>query len=148
MRGGPCALAGVVPGLSPAPAAGGLDGYDGARFKVAARLRGELLAVEEVPAGRSGLSSLGSSRSVAAAVGEEREARGLKDAHGADDAVAAPVLDAGGAPVAGVSLTVDAGRMGLDAFVALAKPEVLQVARELTDALRHSAGAIAAGGVR
>jgi len=59
--------------------------------------------------------------------------------------VAAPVLDAGGAPMAGVSFTVDAGRMALEEFVALARPEVLQVAKELTDAVRHSAGAIGVG---
>lgn len=59
--------------------------------------------------------------------------------------VAAPVMDAGGAPVAGISLTVDAGRMALDEFVARAGPEVLHVAKELTNAVRHSAGTIGVG---
>lgn len=59
--------------------------------------------------------------------------------------VAAPVLDAGGSPLAGVSFTIDAGRMRLCEFVALAKPEVLHVAKQLTDAVRHSAGTIAVG---
>jgi IclR family pca regulon transcriptional regulator len=62
--------------------------------------------------------------------------------------VAAPVLDPAGAPIAGVSLTIDAGRMGLDEFVACAKPEVLHVAKALTDAVRHSAGAIGTGSAR
>jgi IclR family transcriptional regulator, pca regulon regulatory protein len=59
--------------------------------------------------------------------------------------VAAPVLDEAGAPVAGISLTVDAGRMALDEFIAIAKPEILQVAEELTKAVRHSAGTIGVG---
>ncbi|MBV9248694.1 MAG: IclR family transcriptional regulator [Acetobacteraceae bacterium] len=62
--------------------------------------------------------------------------------------VAAPVLDASGAPVAGISLTIDAGRMALDEFVTRAKPEVLQIAKELTDAVRHSVGAIGVGAPR
>lgn len=59
--------------------------------------------------------------------------------------VAAPVLDAGGAPIAGVGFAVDAGRTTLDEFVALAGPEVLHVAEQLTDAVRCSAGAIGVG---
>ena len=59
--------------------------------------------------------------------------------------VAAPVLDAAGTPLAGVSFTIDAGRMPLDEFVALARPEVLHVAKQLTEAVRHSAGAIGVG---
>ena len=59
--------------------------------------------------------------------------------------VAAPVLDARGTPIAGVSFTVDADRMTLDEFVACAKPEVLQLARELTEAVRLSGGAIGVG---
>jgi IclR family pca regulon transcriptional regulator len=62
--------------------------------------------------------------------------------------VAAPVLNAEGAPIAGVSLTIDAQRMPLDAFLATAQPEVLQVARQLTDAVRHSAGSIGIGSSR
>ena len=59
--------------------------------------------------------------------------------------VAAAVLDAAGAPVAGVSLTIDADRMPLDAFVEQARPDVLRVAGELTRAMRHSAGTIRVG---
>jgi IclR family pca regulon transcriptional regulator len=59
--------------------------------------------------------------------------------------VAAPVLDVAGAPVAGVSLTIDADRMPLDAFVEQARPDVLRVAGELTRAMRHSAGTIRVG---
>ncbi len=62
--------------------------------------------------------------------------------------VAAPVLDGSGAPVAGVSFTIDASRMALGDFVARAAPEVLQVASELARAVRHSAGAIGVGPLR
>lgn len=62
--------------------------------------------------------------------------------------VAAPVLGPNGTPLAGVSLTIDAGRMSLDEFVASAKPEVMQVANELTDAVRHSGGTIGLGASR
>lgn len=75
------------------------------------------------------------------AVSDGENAHGLRT-------VAAPVLDAAGAPLAGVGFTVDAGRMALDEFVARAGPEVLQVAREPTDAVRHSAGAIGVGSAR
>lgn len=57
--------------------------------------------------------------------------------------VAAPVLSAAGDPVAGVSLTITAERMELNAFVARAAPEVLRVADTLTRAILHSFGAIA-----
>jgi len=57
--------------------------------------------------------------------------------------VAAPVLSPEGDPVAGVTLTITAERMGLDAFVARAAPEVLRVADALTQAILHSFGAIA-----
>jgi IclR family pca regulon transcriptional regulator len=62
--------------------------------------------------------------------------------------VAAPVLDANGAPIAGVSLTIDANRMTLNEFVARARPEVMYVAKELTDAVRHSSGTIGIGASR
>jgi IclR family pca regulon transcriptional regulator len=52
-----------------------------------------------------------------------------------------------GAPLAGVSLTIDAGRLPLDAFVAQAAPEIRRVAEELTRAMRHSAGTIGVGSV-
>jgi IclR family pca regulon transcriptional regulator len=60
--------------------------------------------------------------------------------------VAAPVLDAGGRPVAGVSLTVAASRMALDPFVQGAAPAALRIAAELAQGLRLSLGAIAVGG--
>jgi IclR family pca regulon transcriptional regulator len=56
--------------------------------------------------------------------------------------VAAPVLDPDGYPVAGVSLTVDAERMSIDALVKVAVPRVLGIASELSRALRLSAGSI------
>lgn len=56
--------------------------------------------------------------------------------------VAVPVLDADGKPVAGVSLTVDADRMSIDALVDLATPKARAIAEELSRALRFSAGAI------
>jgi IclR family pca regulon transcriptional regulator len=59
--------------------------------------------------------------------------------------VAAPVLDTTGAPVAGVSLTIDAARMPLEPFVEQARPHVLRVAAELARALRHSVGTISVG---
>lgn len=59
--------------------------------------------------------------------------------------IAAPVLDAAGMKLAGVSFMIDAGRMALDEVVAVARPEVLHVAQPLTDAVRHSAGAISVG---
>lgn len=61
--------------------------------------------------------------------------------------VAAAVLDPEGNPLAGVSLTIDAGRMPLDAFVAAAKPEILKIAADLTLAVRQSAGVIGVGTV-
>ncbi|MCZ8150601.1 MAG: IclR family transcriptional regulator, partial [Roseomonas sp.] len=60
--------------------------------------------------------------------------------------VAAPVLDAGGAPVAGVSLTISGGRLALPDFIALTAPRVCTLAVELGTALRLSLGTIGAGG--
>lgn len=62
--------------------------------------------------------------------------------------VAAPVLDTAGAPVAGISFTIDAERVPLEEFVSRAKQEVLQVAKELTAAVRNSAGTIGVGSRR
>jgi IclR family pca regulon transcriptional regulator len=59
--------------------------------------------------------------------------------------VAAPVLDAAGLPVAGVSLTIAATRETLDPFVGRAAPEALRIAGELADGLRLSLGAIGLG---
>ncbi|TPG47218.1 IclR family transcriptional regulator [Roseomonas nepalensis] len=57
--------------------------------------------------------------------------------------VAAPVLDAAGRPVAGVSLTVGGGRVGTAEFIARAAPEARRVAAELAEGLRLSLGAVA-----
>ncbi|MFM0223722.1 IclR family transcriptional regulator [Paraburkholderia dipogonis] len=56
--------------------------------------------------------------------------------------VAVPVLDSGNVPVAGVSLTVDADRMSIEQLVEIATPKALEIADELSRALRFSAGAI------
>ena len=57
--------------------------------------------------------------------------------------VAAPVLDAQGRPVAGVSLTIRGGRLPAVEFAVLAAPRAQAVARELAEAVRLSRGAIA-----
>jgi IclR family pca regulon transcriptional regulator len=57
--------------------------------------------------------------------------------------VAAPIFDADRRPLAGVSLTIHASRMDASAFVSASGPVVLQLAQELTGAVRHSLGAIA-----
>ncbi len=56
--------------------------------------------------------------------------------------VAAPVLDAGGVPCAGVSLTVGGGRMSSEEFAALAAPAAQRVAAELSQGVGLSLGAI------
>lgn len=56
--------------------------------------------------------------------------------------VAAPVLDARGAPIAGVSLTIRGGRLPAAEFAAMAAPKAQAVATALADALRLSRGAI------
>ncbi len=56
--------------------------------------------------------------------------------------VAAPVLDAAGRPLAGVSLTIAATRMPVEAFVTSAAPVALRIAAELSEGLRLSLGAI------
>ncbi|WP_246522034.1 IclR family transcriptional regulator [Neoroseomonas terrae] len=58
--------------------------------------------------------------------------------------VAAPVLDARGAPVAGVSLTVGGGRLAMPDFIALTEPRVRTLAEELGSAVRLSLGTIGA----
>lgn len=57
--------------------------------------------------------------------------------------VAAAVLDADGAPVAGVSLTVHADRIAVGPFVEQAAPHVRRIAQALTEAVRLSFGAVA-----
>ena len=56
--------------------------------------------------------------------------------------VAAAILDTDGSPVAGVSLTIHAERMAMDAFVASAVPVVCRIAQDLTRAIALSFGAI------
>ncbi|MGG5823364.1 IclR family transcriptional regulator [Falsiroseomonas sp. HW251] len=77
---------------------------------------------------------------------DEVRARGYAVADGENAyglrTVAAPVLDASGAPVAGVSLTIATTREELAPFVAHAAPEALRIAGELGDGLRLSLGAI------
>jgi len=60
--------------------------------------------------------------------------------------VAAPVLDARGAPAAGVSLTIDSDRLPLADFIALTAPRVCALAEELGTGLRLSFGTIGPGG--
>lgn len=60
--------------------------------------------------------------------------------------VAAPVLDAQGAPAAGVSLTIGGGRLALPDFIALTAPHVRVLAEELGTGLRLSFGTIGPGG--
>ncbi len=60
--------------------------------------------------------------------------------------VAAPVLDAAGAPAAGVSLTIGGGRLALPDFIALTAPHVRALAEELGTGLRLSFGTIGPGG--
>ncbi len=57
--------------------------------------------------------------------------------------VAAAVLDADGAPVAGVSATSSVDRMSLDAFIQTVTPRVQAVADELSRAVQLSFGSIA-----
>jgi IclR family pca regulon transcriptional regulator len=60
--------------------------------------------------------------------------------------VAAPVLDARGAPVAGVSLTIGGDRLSLADFIRLTAPHVRALAEELGAGLRLSLGTIGTGG--
>ncbi|MFC3003067.1 IclR family transcriptional regulator [Falsiroseomonas tokyonensis] len=56
--------------------------------------------------------------------------------------VAAPVLDARGAPAAGVSLTIGSDRLPLAEFITLTAPHVRALAEELSTGLRLSFGTI------
>lgn len=56
--------------------------------------------------------------------------------------IAAPVFDPQGNPVAGVSLTIDAQRMGMSEFVTLGKPRAQAIAVELGRALQASSGGL------
>lgn len=77
-------------------------------------------------------------RSQGYAVSDGENAFGLRT-------VAAPVLNADGVPVGGVSLTITSERMGIDAFVERATPAVLKTAAELSDAVKFSFGRLADG---
>jgi len=85
------------------------------------------------------LARLGQVRAQGYAVSDGENAYGLRT-------IAAPILDAGGLPFAGISLTIDASRAPLDAFVASGLPRLQAVAAELTEAMRLSLGAIEARG--
>jgi len=82
------------------------------------------------------LDRLAEVRAQGHAVSDGENAYGLRT-------VAAPVLDPAGRPVAGVSLTVGAGRIATADFIALAAPHARHVAEELAEGLRLSLGAIA-----
>ena len=84
------------------------------------------------------LSRLEAVRSQGYAVSDGENAYGLRT-------VAAPVVDVGEKPLAAVSLTVQSSRMSMDAFANSAVPVVKRLATELSDAVRSSLGAIAAG---
>lgn len=56
--------------------------------------------------------------------------------------VAAPLFSTDEAPCAGVSLTIVAERMPIEAFVARALPETLRLAKELTKAIRLTRDAV------
>ena len=81
------------------------------------------------------LARLAEVRARGFAVSDGENAYGLRT-------VAAPVLDAAGRPLAGVSLTIAATRMPVEAFIASAAPVALRIAAELSDGLRLSLGAI------
>src|SRR5829696_1329213 len=71
---------------------GCLDGNHVSFLHLPADLRWQLLAAQEVAADPARFAAAGSARPVAPAVGEQGEAGGFEDSHGAYDAVAAPVL--------------------------------------------------------
>jgi len=81
------------------------------------------------------LARLAEVRARGFAVSDGENAYGLRT-------VAAPVLDVAGRPVAGVSLTIAATRMPVEAFIDAAAPVALRIAAELADGLRLSLGAI------
>jgi IclR family pca regulon transcriptional regulator len=85
------------------------------------------------------LARLDEVRAQGYAVSDGENAYGLRT-------VAAPVLDARGAPAAGVSLTIGGGRLALPDFIALTAPRACALAEELGTALRLSLGTIRAGG--
>ena len=86
------------------------------------------------------LARLDAVRARGYAVSDGENAYGLRT-------VAAPVLDARGAPVAGVSLTIGSDRLPLADFIALTAPSVCALAEALGTGLRLSFGTIGPGGV-
>lgn len=62
--------------------------------------------------------------------------------------IAAPVFDVNGKAIAAVSATIRAERWDLETFVEKAVPRVLEVTRELTEAIRLSLGEIARREIR
>lgn len=73
------------------------------------------------------MGRLGEVRARGYAISDGENAFGLRT-------VAAPVLDANGAPIAGVSLTIRDERMAMDAFAAAAVPPLLRVTAALSRA--------------
>jgi IclR family pca regulon transcriptional regulator len=85
------------------------------------------------------LERLDAVRACGYAISDGENAYGLRT-------VAAPVLDARGAPAAGVSLTIGGGRLALPDFIAQTAPRACALAQDLGTALRLSLGTIGAGG--
>ncbi|MBE0531797.1 MAG: IclR family transcriptional regulator [Rhodospirillales bacterium] len=77
-------------------------------------------------------------RSQGYAVSDGENAFGLRT-------VAAPVLDADGVPVGGISLTITSERMRMESFIERATPAVLTAAKELSDAVKFSFSRLADG---
>src|SRR3954447_1849156 len=86
---------------APAPAAGGAHRDDVAFAQLARRLGRQRPVVEAVLARAPGPAALQAGRLVAAAVGQQRQGRGLEDADHALDAVAAVVAPAAAGAVGG-----------------------------------------------
>lgn len=81
------------------------------------------------------LARLAAVRAQGYAVSDGENAYGLRT-------VAAPVLDGCGRPIAGISMTIAAGRAPIADFVADAVPQALRIAAELGEGVRLSLGAI------
>jgi IclR family pca regulon transcriptional regulator len=77
------------------------------------------------------LARLDQVRKAGYAISDGENAYGLRT-------VAAPVFGSGHCAIAGVSLTIDANRMDIKTFKTRALPEILRVAKTLTDANRRS----------
>src|SRR6266545_7022727 len=92
------AMSSSAPAIS--ATSGRLDPQPVSGAEGAGRLRRQLVPVQEVPTRRAGLAALRAGRSVAAALGDEREAHLVECLELADDAVAAalPSRPAGAPP--------------------------------------------------